>query len=202
MRNLKTTTDWRRIFLIFCCLSFLPGCTVLTVDMGAPVDTTKLNLEAGKTHYRDVLAGFGLPNRIGSVNDCLALMYDNSLVRENQFSLIPDNSIIKFTHARAAADRYILILVFNDKGFLKSAGYQKRNEKLGSATAIQFFITIVSTVDPTDFTKPYGPNDWGMLMLRPLPQTLNNQHALRSGAAGLEQIGTPLNVGAHSLEMH
>ena len=46
-----------------------------------------------------------------------------------------------------------------------------------------------------------GPNQWGMTLLRPLPETLNARQSLDTGANGLELTNTPVYAGQHTLEM-
>ncbi len=48
-----------------------------------------------------------------------------------------------------------------------------------------------------------NPNslDWGISLLKPLPEILNIPNNLKTGNTGVEQLGTPKSVGQHTLEM-
>ena len=56
-------------------------------------------------------------------------------------------------------------------------------------------------VDTSQFEDAIGAHDWGLSLLRPLPQTLNTRQSLDMGIGGLELQATPTKVGQHTLEM-
>ena len=52
-----------------------------------------------------------------------------------------------------------------------------------------------------DLVRRLPQHDWGANYLRELPEALNTPSSPTSGQAGMQQRGTPPNVGQRSLEL-
>ena len=75
-------------------------------------------------------------------------------------------------------------------------------DSLGGGAGVQFFITMLSVVDTSEYEAEKDPNDWGMHLLEGrLPTLLNSPSSPETGLSGLEQIGTPTTAGQRSLEL-
>jgi hypothetical protein len=134
----------------------------------------------------------------------VVFLYEYTLITERQigvtfrYGLL---SLIKFSHAKAKADRKTLLLLFDDQGILMSYALQELTEKVGSGIGVSFVYSVVSLVDTSNLEEEPAVFQWGTSLFKPLPETLNVQHSLESGQNGLELKGTTKNVGQHSLEM-
>jgi hypothetical protein len=108
---------------------------------------------------------------------------------------------LKFAVASASADRQAFILTFDEQGILQTRRFLEHSEDLGTGGAIQLLLVVQELVGTSHLDDEIGPNDWGISLLRPLPQTLNIRQSLNTGTSGIEQKGTPTNVGQHTLEL-
>jgi hypothetical protein len=67
---------------------------------------------------------------------------------------------------------------------------------------VQAIISIKQIVDTTAFENDaLDASQWGANLLDPLPVMLNVAQNLNTGAAGIEQSGTTIKIGQHTLEM-
>jgi hypothetical protein len=193
------------LFTLMCFL--LSGCTVLTKDIGCPVDPCGIRFIEGETHYRTVIHQLGPPAKVSSLTGGLAFLYEHVVTKEKQIGLSIkelDETVfrwLKFSTARGRADRQDLLLVFDEKGILRNQRFKDYDESLGSGSSIQFKFAVETLVDSSFLEDSIGPNQWGTSLLRPLPQTLNVRQSLETGDCGLEQAGTPTSVGQHTLEL-
>jgi hypothetical protein len=141
---------------------------------------------------------------MSALGNGVVFLYEYTLITERQlgvtfrYGLL---SLIKFSHANAKADRKTLLLLFDDKGILKSYAFQDLTEKLGSGVGASFVYSVVSLVDTSNLEEEPAVFQWGTSLCKPLPEALNIHHSLDSGQHGLELKGTTKNVGQHSLEM-
>jgi hypothetical protein len=189
----------------------LCGCTVLRDELGTRIPWEASLYSEGETHYRDVLKDLGCPLRVSRHGTGVAFLYEYAYVKEGQLGLSYDDAFgtgalsilewIKFSFGTASADREALLMTFDRDGILESERFVSWNQKLGTGFSIQFIVDVGSVVDTTAATAEVDPNDWGAMMLRPLPQTLNAAQNIDDGRYGFEQRGTPRKVGQRTLEM-
>ena len=71
---------------------------------------------------------------------------------------------------------------------------------MGRGLSLQFIVKVAPIVDTKYLEKPYPQHNWGFSLLQPLSMGLNRKQSLDSGNHGLEQRGTPTDVGQHALE--
>jgi len=183
------------------------GCSMLYTKIGNPVSTEGLAMEPGKTRYDEVLNDLGPPNRMSSVSDGFAFLYEYLVFREMQIGISgPPQfqwlSLLKITVADVNLRHDILLLHFNSEGVLMSSTQTVSSEDLGMGGSVQPIVALKSVVDTSDYEDDAVMEiNWGSSLLRPLPEVLNIPQSLSSGAAGMEQSGTTAKVGQHTLEM-
>ena len=67
---------------------------------------------------------------------------------------------------------------------------------------MQAIYSIDQIVDTTAFEDDaLDASRWGGNLLDPIPVMLNNAQNLNTGATGIEQSGTTVKIGQHTLEM-
>jgi len=190
----------------------LGGCTVLHDDLGEAIPWEASLFKEGETHYRDVLGELGCPLKVSRAGDGVAFVYEHIFIKEGQIGISYDGEKwgirrveflewFEFVVGRAAADREALVMVFDRDGILQTERFAAWNQKLGSGFSIQFFIDVGSVVDTSAVRSQVDPNNWGAMLLRPLPKTLNTYQSIDDGRFGLELRGTPTGAGQRTLEM-
>jgi hypothetical protein len=190
----------------------LSGCTVLYQEIDRPTGWTADHFEEGKTRYGEILDALGPPAKVSRTANGFAFLYEHLHVRENQLGISYNErtglginlryiELIKFSTGKAWADRESLVLTFDKAGVLQTEKFTAWREDLGTGSSVQFAAEAGSVVDTSSVSEDTSQNRWGMMMLRPLPRTLNESQNIDSGAHGLEQRGVPDNVGQRALEM-
>lgn len=198
----------RPLLLLLLCAA---GCTILRSEIGSPVAWDDSLFEEGETHYRAVLEELGAPLRVGRYADGVAFLYEYFYVKEGQIGLSYNGEElgvdyqwlewIKFSFGRGSADRQALVMIFDGGGTLQSESFVSWDQDLGSGFSLQFIVEAGSVVDTSSVRTWVDPNEWGQMMLRPLPQTLNAPQSIDDGRFGIEQRGTPDRAGQRALEM-
>ena len=185
-------------------LIFLASCTVISkkIDKNRTLDENAYELS--ETHFSDVIDGIGPPSKLSKYKDGMVFLYESIDKREKQLGLSSDYNVLrwlKISYARGVAERQVLLLIFDRDGYLIAKDYTEFDENLGSGQAIDFLFSIQSLVDASRLEEEPASFSWGRSLLKPLPETLNSPHNLRTGERGVEQLGAPDSVGQHSLEL-
>ncbi len=189
----------------------LGGCSVLRVEIDAPIIRPAEGYHKGVTHYRTVLDDLGPPANVSAFNDGVAFLYEQLVIRENQFGISIDSEWlganykfldwIKFAYGKAYADREALLLIFDAAGFLQTERFVSWRDDLGTGMSVQLIIEVTAIVDSSSLRENWDANEWGSALLRTPPEVLNARQSLNLGQAGFELRGTPKQVGQHTLEM-
>lgn len=194
------------------------GCTTLKTKKGVPIDLTKVKSEEQTTHYGTILRDLGPPDKLSALPNGFAFLYEYIVITEFQVGILLDSertlgitvfpesafdfrSLFRFGFAQGHAERQVLLLTFDGEGRLVAQRYEEFDQDLGRGTGIQTFIGISSLVDNSHLEEEESQHNWGMSLLRPLHQTLNDSQSLETGISGLEQTGTPTGIGQHTLEL-
>jgi hypothetical protein len=172
-------------------------------EVGRPVERRQRFDE--RAHVYDVLDALGPPTRLSATSDGLVFLYEALQIRERQIGLGGQYDwfqLIKLSLANSDLRRDCVILHFNEEGVLVSQSRINTLEKLGMGGSIQPVLSLQQIVDTADYEDDaFVSMNWGISMLRPLPQTLNDRQNMNSGMAGVEQSGTTPSVGQHTPEM-
>jgi hypothetical protein len=94
-----------------------------------------------------------------------------------------------------------LLLSFDKSHHLIDSEFIAFDMDAGGGKGIQALLSVVDVVDVDDLTDPMPQHQWGAFALEELPVTLNRNSHMDSGQHGIEQRGTPVNVGQRSTEM-
>ncbi|MHC4971791.1 MAG: hypothetical protein ACYTG3_05630 [Planctomycetota bacterium] len=189
------------------------GCTILRDELGTRIPWGESSFQEGATHYRDVMKELGCPLKVARYGDGVVFLYEYVYLKEGQLGISYDGERwgtpvidfaewIQLTFGRASADREALVMIFDRDGILQTERFTAWDQKLGTGFSVQLLIDVGSVVDTSSVRSAADPNDWGAMMLRPLPQTLNTCQSIDDGRFGIEQRGTPDTVGQRALEMH
>lgn len=187
------------------------GCSVLRVELDAPIDRPTGGYHEGRTHYRNVLADLGPPANVSQYNDGVAFLYEHLAIRENQVGLSIDSEALgeryeflewlKFAYGAAYAEREALLLIFDGSGILQTERFVSWRDDLGTGLSLQLIIELTELVDISSLREDQDAAEWGRALLRTPPELLNARQSLELGQAGLELRGAPKGVGQHTLEM-
>ena len=186
---------------------WLVGCTIIGKHYDTPLDDTEIELLVGKVTYANTLDQLGPPAKVSALGDGLVFLYEHAIIAEKQLGIsleikeAPWLGWFKYTSAWANSKRQALLLVFDGQGILRNQRLFSWDENLGGGSGVQLFIAVSNLVDTSPYEDGIGPHQWGISLLRPLPQTLNIHQSLDTGTGGLELQATPAKVGQHTLEM-
>jgi hypothetical protein len=205
MKNLsKFYVKKKNLHIVLLFLCALQGCTILHTQIDNPLQFSQDDFNKHQTHISTVLERLGPPAKMSALGNGMAFLYEYTLITERQIAVTIRYgalSLLKFSYAKAGADRQTLLLVFDDKGVLTSYALQDLTEKVGSGVGASFVYSVKSLVDTSHLEEEPAVFHWGTSLFRSLPEALNAHHSLESGQHGLERTGTTKNVGQHSLEM-
>lgn len=184
-------------------LLLLSGCTIVTDEVGEPIEPGSAGMEEGVS-TREVLDTLGPPAMVSALGEGYAFLYEYALVREKQVGLSVNYlwlRYLKFSIGSAEADREALVMTFDGEGRLLASGYRAWTEDLGKGTSVQLLISVMSVVDTEELTETPLMVKWGGELLQSrLQQSLNRQNSMMSGTSGLEQTATPSGSGQRTLE--
>lgn len=191
--------------LAACALSAsLVGCTQWQYELGEPLAETAMHRTAEAQDLGAALGLLGPPHRVNALADGYVLGWEYWRIRERSLgislgALGIELMSIDWGHARLAGE--FLLLRFDRQHRLTAHAFHAWDERGGGGTALQPSVALVDVVDVNDLLEPLSQHRWGGLSLGKLPITLNRDSSPDSGAATLEQRGTPTGAGQRSLEM-
>ena len=202
LRNNIICTYWC-LFIVM--LITQVGCASITKQFDKPLGASIAEITPGITHYYEVLDELGPPANISSLADGFAFEYETLEINEQQFGISSSMDVIrwfKLAYGKAKVSREVRTVIFNKEGYVQAYGKKQLNEDVGSGMSFQFIVKVTQIVDTSYLEKPSTPNAWGFSLLKPLPVGLNRVQSLDSGEHGLEQRGTPTEIGQRTLEFY
>lgn len=190
--------------LLFCACLLSTGCSVIRQDVGQPL-VVDLDAVAAASDYHEVLRLLGPPHTLSRADQGMAFLYEEVDLTERQFGIslgTGEVSLFKAVVAREIADRQVLILTFDADGRTQAYSYREWSDVAAQGGALQFIFAVANVADEGDLNDPPPAHRWGGSLLEPdLARQLNRPHGLEAGHAGIEQKGTPTNIGQHALEL-
>jgi hypothetical protein len=181
----------------------LSSCSYITKRIDSPADSSFTKTINSKTDYYAILDELGPPAYITSLADGFAFQYETLQVEEQQFGLSADVDLFrwfKLSYGRAKVDREVHTFVFNNAGYVQAYGKKQIRDDAGKGISYQFIVKVAQVVDTQYLEKASPQHNWGVALLQPLPVALNREQNLDSGLHGLEQRGTPTDIGQRTLE--
>ena len=172
--------------------------------MGQPLPVSLNAFAEGQTRVGTVVHELGQPNSASRLPDGFAFLYEYSLMTEFQLGISVHSPILQwFKLLKAWNDLHQenLILIFDDRGVLRSSSAAKWKESLGGGSGVQFLFAVMSFSDLSKFLRPADAHIWGEMCLQPAPIALNSAQSLRVADHGLQQRIAPDYAGQHTLEM-
>ena len=197
---------FQRLFtlLLLCSCVLLAGCTRWSYDIGRNLSPDDVPAVEDNLVIGDVLAKLGPPQRMSALPNGYVLAYEYWHIVEDKIGLslrAAGADLLSLDWGSARTEGDFLLLSFSTDHQLVDSTFEQWNRDAGGGTGVQPLISVVSVVDVGDLTNPMPQHRWGAFSLQALPVTLNAESHLDSGDNGLEQRGTPVNIGQRSLEM-
>ncbi len=186
-------------------LFMLSSCSYITKKIDSPIDSSLTESINTKTDYYAILDELGPPAYITSLADGFAFQYETLQIDEQQFGLSADIDLFrwfKLSYGRAKVDREVHTFVFNNAGYVQAYGKKQTRDDAGKGISYQFIVKVAQVVDTQYLDKASPQHNWGIALLQPLPVALNREQSLDSGLHGLEQRGTPSEIGQRTLEFN
>lgn len=202
IRNLEKLMRVSVVFFVV--IVFLSGCTSISKQIGRDLEPMAKDIKISRTHFHDILDNLGPPDQITALPGGFVFLYESLLITEKQIGISSTKEVLnwfKLSFSDADVDRLVHIFTFDKRGYLRSHVGKMTSKDIGDGSSLQFLFTVEEMVNTNYLEKDPVQQDWGFLLLKPIPQTLNSNQSLDSGAGGLEQIGTPTAVGQRTLEM-
>ncbi|MCZ6830698.1 MAG: hypothetical protein O7F73_14150 [Gammaproteobacteria bacterium] len=197
-------TSFRLFAPLVCCSILLSGCTRWTYDIGRNLSPEEVPAVEDQLAVGDVLARLGPPLRLSALPGGYVLAYEHWHIVEDKVGLslsAAGADFLSIDWGSAHTQGEFLLLSFNREHQLVDSTFEEWDRDVGGGKGIQPLLSVVSVVDVGDLTNPMPQHRWGAFSLEELPVTLNADNHLDSGQSGLEQRGTPVNIGQRSLEM-
>jgi hypothetical protein len=182
----------------------LGGCSSFEVRRGEALPSEQLDFEIGVAERGAVLDALGPPLRVAALGDGVAFLYEEVVTRETQIGVSLDAlnlGFLKAVVARGEADRKAVLAVFDADGVLRALAQDAWREDLGAGGALQLLWVAVPLSDAAELEVDPPAVHWPAHLLAEVPVALNRVQSLDGGAAGLEQVATPREVGQHALEL-
>ena len=188
--------------LLAAALLLQTACTQWYYELGDALPETYHQV-AGGERMAEVLAVLGPPLRFAAGEEGLAMAWETWRIRESALGVSlgwagADFLTVDWGDAQVRGD--YLLLVFDEQHRVSAAARARRDDRFGTGAAIQPLVGFISVVSVDDLLLPLPQNGWGAAQLLPPPAALNNARRPEMGDTGLEQRGTPLNIGARSSE--
>ena len=184
-------------------LLLLGGCTQWYHRLGAALPEDYEKRAEGESLAK-VLAALGPPMRLAATDRGLVMAWESWRIRQDALGVGlgwvwagADFLTLNWGGARIRGD--YLVLSFDGEGRVDGAARVRRNDSIGSGTAVQPF-GLVPMVNVSDILRPLPQHAWGGSQLLPLPVVLNNAQRPGMADTGIEQRGTPRGVGASAQE--
>ena len=184
-------------------LLLLGGCTQWYHRLGAALPEDYEKRAEGESLAR-VLAALGPPLRLAATDRGLVMAWESWRIRQDALGVGlgwvwagADFLTLNWGGARIRGD--YLVLSFDGEGRVDGAARVRRDDSIGSGTAVQPF-GLVPMVNVSDILRPLPQHAWGGSQLLPLPVVLNNAQRPGMANTGVEQRGTPRGVGASAQE--
>lgn len=181
----------------------LAGCTQWYHRLGAALPEDYEKRAEGESLAK-VLAALGPPMRLAATDRGLVMAWEAWRIRQDALGVGlgwiwagADFLTLNWGGARIRGD--YLVLSFDGEGRVDGAARVRRNDSIGSGTAVQPF-GLVPMVNVSDILRPLPQHAWGGSQLLPLPVVLNNAQRPGMADTGIEQRGTPRGVGASAQE--
>ncbi len=192
-----------RLLALLLCL-YLPACSHSSYQLGEPIDALGLRQVDQAQDLAMALALFGPPQRLAAVADGYVLGWEHWEINERSLGVSLGAwgaELFAVDWGRAQLAGEFLLLRFDRDHRLTARSFNRWDERGGGGAALQTSLALVDVVDVDDLLEPMSQHRWGALSLEELPVTLNRASNPDSGAAALEQRGTPTGAGQRSLEM-
>jgi hypothetical protein len=188
-------------WLVVCCL--LQGCSQWYYDLGRPLSEDQTPAVDDGVSLAAVLEQLGPPMRLSATAGGYVMAWEHWLIQETSvgLSLGPmgaDFLAIDWGDARVRGE--FILLTFNRQHELTGSAFSTWDADAGGGAALQPTLGI-SLVDVDDLTRRMPHHDWGATSLRRLAEALNTPSRPDVGQSGIQQRGTPVNIGQQSLEM-
>ena len=184
-------------------LLLLGGCTQWYHRLGAALPEDYEQRAEGES-LANVLAALGPPMRLAATDGGLIMAWEAWRIRQDALGVGlgwvwagADFLTLNWGGARIRGD--YLLLSFDAQRRVDGAARVRRNDSIGSGTAVQPF-GLVPMVNVSDILRPLPQHAWGSAQLLPLPAILNNAQRPGMANTGVEQRGTPRGVGASAQE--
>ena len=200
--TLTDTPVPRLLAPLLLCLA-LGGCTQWDYTLGTPLAAPDIPGAGDRPTLGAVMERLGPPHRVSAADGGLVLAWEYWHVRENSlgFNLGPVGiDFLSIAVATVDTRGQFLLATFDRDHRLTATTFSEWDNRIGDGRAIQPF-GVVDLVTTGDLVSGQTQHRWGAAMLRRLPETLNSESDLDDGASGLEQRGTPENIGQRALEL-
>jgi hypothetical protein len=204
MFRAEALTTASRFYGLLGALLFMVGCSHNSYNLGAELCECDLPDPDQALALGDVLALLGPPLRLSATPTGYVLAWEHWDISEAKlgFSLgVAGADAVSVNWGKARVRGEFLLLGFNFEHQLSDATFTEWDNVSGGGQAIQPLGGLIPVVDVDDLLKPMPQHRWGALSLGELPATLNADNRPDTGQNGVEQRGTPTNMGQRSLEM-
>ncbi|NND69199.1 MAG: hypothetical protein HKN19_16530 [Halioglobus sp.] len=204
LQAMRIAAVLRATFLTTLLTAMLAGCSQWYYEMGERLDEASVPSAEKQVSLQEVLDQFGPPLRITATNAGYAMAWEHWWLREQSlgFNLGAFGAdFLSIDYGELHLRGSYVLMTFDRDHTLTSANYSEWSNRGGGGRSIQPFAEVVEVVDSDDIRVALPQHEWGGALLAPSTKTVNRQSSTATGQSGLEQRGTPVHIGQHSLEL-
>ncbi len=192
---MKTTKSFLILVLLLLC-----GCSQSRYYIGQPLG--EQHCVAG-TELAVVLDQLGPPHRMSASTVGYMMAYEYWRIDEDKLGLslrAAGADFLSIDWGDAQIRGEYLLLSFDKSHRLIDSELIDFDMDAGGGRGIQALVSVIDVVDVDDLTGPMYQHRWGGFALESLPVTLNRNSNLDGGQRGIEQRGTPGDIGQRATE--
>lgn len=182
----------------------LAGCAQWRYEMGAPLAQLQTSASQASLSRSEVLDRLGPPLHLSAIPGGYAMSWEHWKIDEDSVGLslgLLGADFLNLDWGIMRTQGEYLLLTFNMQHRVTSASRSDWDGDAGSGYGVQPLVSVLSMVDSDDLRDGMPQHRWGSNFLQRLPSGLNRQSSPYTGQNGLEQRGTPRDVGQQSLQM-
>lgn len=204
MPRISTISHLRNLSQAAVLCVLLSGCSQWYYTLGEPLSEAQTPALETTPSVTEVMRELGPPLRLSATADGYVMAWEHWRISEDAIgvslgALGADMLSVDWGAARMHSE--FIVANFDHQHRLTGASFSSWTSAAGSSQALQPLVGI-SLVELDDLLETMPNHRWGALNLQRLPAALNRQSQPDTGQAGMEQRGTPRNIGQRALEMN
>lgn len=180
------------------------ACSQWRYEYGSHMERSAVPDPSDQMSLQQALDRFGPPSHISATNNGFVMAWEHWEIDDDKLGINLGFAGADFLSADIG-ELYtrgeFMLLTFGGDRQLAGVTFQAWDGKDGGGQGVQPFFEFVDVTESGDLRISMPQHEWGASSLGDLPTTLNYQSGPDTGQAGLEQRGTPREIGQRTMEL-